>query len=149
MNEFFGTIYYTVFGIFDNKYFLIFQHLYENGGYVKFGLSFILFPLVCWVLFYYLWKYPYGELWHWLLWLAVSVFIVFVATYGIANTEILGSDNQALNEAIADASTGYADYAASLPLKYALANSLLALIISFIYSLIMKQFSRIQIHLPF
>jgi hypothetical protein len=103
---------------------------------------------VCWILFYYLWKYPYGKLWHWLVWMALTVLIVFGTTYGIANTEILGSDNQALNEAIADAGTGYAGYAASLPLKYALANSLLALIIGFIYSLIMKQFSKIQIHLP-
>jgi hypothetical protein len=138
-----------VFGIFDNLYFLIFQHLYENGGYIKLGLSFVLIPFVCWILFYYLWKYPYGKLWHWLVWMALTVLIVFGTTYGIANTEILGSDNQALNEAIADAGTGYADYAASLPLKYALANSLLALIIGFIYSLIMKQFSKIQIHLPF
>ncbi len=149
MNEFFGTIYDTVFGIFANKYFLIFQHLYENGGYIKFGLSFLLIPLACWILFYYLWRNPYGKLWHWIVWLAVTVFIVFCATYGIANNEILGSDNQALNEALADASTGYADYASSLPLKYALANSLLALILSIIYSLIMKQFSKLQIHLPF
>jgi len=138
-----------LFGIFNNLYFLIFQHLYDNGGYIKLGLSFILIPLVCWVLFYYLWKYPYGKLWHWLVWLAVTVLIVFCAAYGIANTEILGSDNLALNEAIADASTGYGDYAATLPLKYAMANSLLALIIGFIYSLIMKQFSKIQLHLPF
>ena len=79
MNEFFGTIYDTVFGIFANKYFLIFQHLYENGGYVKFGLSFILIPLVCWILFYYLWKYPYGKLWHWLVWLVITVLIVSCA----------------------------------------------------------------------
>ena len=149
MNEFFGTIYDALFGIFNNLYFLIFQHLYENGGYIKLGLSFILIPLVCWLLFYYLWKYPYGKLWHWLVWMAVIVLIVFGATYGIANTEILGSDNQALNEAIADASTGYGDYAATLPLKYAMANSLVALIIGFVYSLIMKQFSKIQLHLPF
>ena len=99
MNEFFGTIYDTLFGIFNNLYFLIFQHLYDNGGYVKLGLSFILIPLVCWLLFYYLWKYPYGKLWHWLVWMAVTVLIVFGATYGIANTEILGSDNQAVNKA--------------------------------------------------
>jgi len=149
MNEFFGTIYDSLFGIFDNLYFLVFQHLYENGGYVKLGLSFILIPLVCWILFYYLWKYPYGKIWHWMVWMAVAVLIVFGASYGIANTEIFGSDNPALNEAIADAGTGYENYASTLPVKYALANSLLALIIGFIYSLIMKQFSKIQIHLPF
>jgi hypothetical protein len=78
-----------------------------------------------------------------------TVLIVFGATYSFANTEILSSDNQALKEALADASTGYGDYAATLPLKYALANSLLALVIGFIYSLIMKQLSKIQLHLPF
>ena len=81
MNEFFGTIYDTVFGIFANKYFLIFQHLYENGGYIKFGLAFILIPLACWLLFYYLWRFPYGKKWHWILWMAVTVLIVFVTTY--------------------------------------------------------------------
>ena len=149
MNEFFGTIYDTVFGIFANKYFLIFQHLYENGGYIKFGLAFILIPLACWLLFYYLWRFPYGKKWHWILWMVVTVFIVFVTTYIVAGNEITGSENQALNEALADASTGYSDYASTLPMKYALSNSLLALVIGFIYSLIMKQFSKIQLHLPF
>ena len=81
--------------------------------------------------------------------MAVTVLIVFVTTYIVAGNEITGSENQALNEALADASTGYADYASTLPMKYALSNSLLALVIGFIYSLIMKQFSKIQLHLPF
>jgi len=34
-------------------------------------------------------------------------------------------------------------------MKYVLANSLLALILSFLYSLLLKQFSRIHVHLPF
>ncbi len=149
MNELFGTLYDTVFGIFDNKFFLIFQHLYENGGYIKLGLTFVLIPLVCWILFYYLWKYPYGKLWHWIIWLVVTVLIVLGVTYGIADAAIFGSDNQALNEALADAETGYENYASALPFRYAMANSLLAAILSFIYSLIMKQFSKVQIHLPF
>ena len=149
MKDIFGTIYDTVFRIFSNDYYLIFQHLFDNGGYIRFGLTFILIPLFCWILFYYIWKYPYGKLWHWLLWLAVIMVIVAGTTYGIANTEIFGSNNQALNEALSDESTGYAAYATYLPLKYALANSILALLIGFIYSLIMKQFSKIQIHLPF
>lgn len=149
MKEFFAWIYDTVFGIFSNECSEIFHHLFNNGGYIKLGFSYILIPLVCWLLFYYLWKYPYGKIWHWFLWLVVTILIVSGITYGIANSEIFGSDNQALNELLADESTGYAKYAATLPLKYALANSLLTIVIGIIYSLFMKQLSKVQIHLPF
>jgi len=149
MSEFFGTIYDGIFGIYNASYHQIFQHLFDNGGYIKMGLSFLLIPFIGWLLFYYLWKYPYGKIWHWLIWMAVMILVVSGTTYGIANTELFGSDNQALNELIADTSTGYADYAASLPIKYALINSLLALIAGLIYSLFMKQLSKVQIHLPF
>ena len=149
MKELFGSIYDTLFGIFNNDFFLVFQHLFDNGGYIKLGLSFILIPLVLWLLFYYLWKYPYAKIWHWLVWLLISIVMVLAITYSVANTEIFNSNNQALNEAIADESTGYEPYVSSLPLKYAMVNSLLAAIIGFIYSLLLKQFSKIQIHLPF
>lgn len=149
MSEFFGTIYDGIFGIYNESYHEIFQHLFDNGGYIKMGLSFLLIPFICWLLFYYLWKYPYGKIWHWLIWLAVTVILVFGTTYGIANTEIFGSDNQVLNELLGDTSKGYAEFAASLPLKYALANSLLAFVFGFICSIFMKQLSKIQIHLPF
>jgi hypothetical protein len=149
MKETFAAIYDTLFGIYNTQFYLIFQHLFDNGGYIKLGFSFILIPLICWVIFYYIWKYPYGKLWHWLVLMVITMLILFVTSYSIAYSEILESNNQALNDAIADASTGYEEYAASLPVKYACANSFLALITGFIYSLIMKQFSKIQIHLPF
>lgn len=149
MKGIFGSIYDSLFGIFNNDYFLVFQHLFDNGGYIKLGLSFILIPLIFWILFYYLWKYPYAKIWHWLIWLAVSIIMVLGITYAVANSEIFNSDNQVLNEAIADESNGYKSYVSSLPLKYALVNSLLAAILGFIYSLFLKQFSKIQIHLPF
>ena len=149
MSEFFGTIYDGIFRIYHESYHQIFQHLFDNGGYFKMGLTFLLIPLAGWLLFYYLWKYPYGKIWHWLIWLAVIVIIVFITTHGIAVNEIFASDNQALNELIADTDTGYGAYADSLPVKYALANSLLALILSLLYSLVLKQFSKVHIHLPF
>jgi len=77
------------------------------------------------------------------------VLVVALVTNGIANSEIFNSGNQTLNELLADTETGYAEYARSLPMKYVLANSLLALILSFLYSLLLKQFSRIHVHLPF
>ena len=149
MKELFGSIYDTLFGIFNNDYFLVFQHLFDNGGYIKLGLSFILIPLVVWLFFYYFYKNPYTRIWHWLIFLAGSVLLVLIASYAIANNEIFNSNNQVLNDAIADESTGYEAYISSLPMRYALVNSLLAAIIGFIYSLILKQFSKIQIHLPF
>lgn len=148
MNDFFGTIYDGIFNIYHESFHQIFQHLFDNGGYVKMGMAFLIIPLAGWLLFYYIWKHPYSRVWHWLIWLALIVLIVFITTHGIAGNEIFDSDNQALNELIADTETGYGDYADSLPLKYAFANSLLALIVSIIYSLIMKQFSKIHIHLP-
>jgi hypothetical protein len=148
MGKFFGSFYDGIFNIYHESYHEIFQHLYDNGGYTRMGLTFLLIPLVGWILFYFLWKYPYSRIWHWLIWTAVIVIIVAGITNGIANAEIFGSDNQTLNDLLADTSTGYAEYAGSLPVKYVLANSLLALILSCLYSLLMKQFSKIQVHLP-
>lgn len=149
MKDLFAPIYEKMLGIFHQDYVLIFDQLYDKSGYIKLGLSFFLIPLICWFLFYYFWKYPYGKIWHWLVWLFITVVIVSSISYGIANTEIFASDNQALNSAIAASSTGYQKYAEMLPLKYALYNGLLTLIVGFLYCLVMKQKSRIQMHLPF
>jgi len=150
MNELFAAIYEnTWFGIYDTNFSLIFATLYDNASYTKLGLSFLLIPLICWLLFYYFWKYPYGKIWHWLAWLFITVVLVSSISFGIANSEIFASNNQALNDAIADSSTGYQGYADSLPFKYALFNGSAALLIGIIYSLLMKQFSKIQMHLPF
>ena len=149
MNDLFATIYETWFQLYDSQFRLIFDTLYKDGGYVMFGLSFILIPLILWLLFYYVWKYPYGKLRHWLVWLLITVLIVAGSTYGIANNEIFVSDNQALIAALADLESGYEQFAKTLPLNYALFNGILTIGIGFIYSLILKQFSKIQIHLPF
>lgn len=149
MDQFFAFIYDTLFGVYDPKFVLIYQTLFSDGGYVMFGADFIIIPLIFWLVFYYLWRYPYGKLWHWLTWLLVSVVIVLISTWAIAQKEIFDSNNQALIQAMADPQTGYRDHAAGLPIRYALINSFLALCIGFIYSIILKQFSRIQMHLPF
>lgn len=149
MNDFFATIYETVFGRYDAQFELIFAELYENGGYILLGLSFFAVPLFLFLGFYFLWKYPYGRLWHWVFWLLITFIITGGIAWGIASNEIYSSDNQALNEALLDPESGYMSYAATLPPKYALINGGLSLILGFIYSLMLKQFSKIQIHLPF
>jgi hypothetical protein len=149
MNDLFAPIYETFFNQYNVKYNLVFQVLYDGRGYIKFGLIFILIPLILWGVFYYLWKYPYAKIWHWLLWLFVVTLVVFGTTWGIANSAIFASNNQELNDALADPNSGYSQYASTLPMHYALINGLISLLIGFIYSLIMKQFSKVQIHLPF
>lgn len=145
-----AAIYETLFGLWNQSYDLIFTTLFNEGGYLKFVLSFVIIPLACWLLFYYVWKYPYGKWWHWLTWLFIITVVVFGTTWGLANSEILASSNQNLIDAIADPESGYEAYAASLPLKYATINSVISVIISILlYTPILKRFSKIQIHLPF
>jgi len=149
MKDILAAIYETLFGLYNQSYDLIFTTLFNEGGYLKFVLSFVLIPLVCWLLFYYVWRYPYGKWWHWLIWLIVVTVIVFGTTWGIANSEILASSNQNLIDAIANPESGYEAYAQTLPMKYATINSILTVALSIIYSFVMKQFSKVQTHLPF
>jgi hypothetical protein len=149
MKEIIASFYDSLFGIWNQNFQVIFTTLFDYGGYVKLGLLFILVPLVLWLLFYYVWRYPYGQFWHWALWLVISAVIVFTCSYGLAHAEIFSSPNQALTDALNDPESGYQAYASGLPVKYALANTVSTIVLGFIYSLIMKQFSKLQMHLPF
>jgi len=149
MNELFSAFYDSLFGIWNQNYPLIFSTLFDNGGYISLGLLFILVPLFLWLLFYYAWRYPYARFWHWLLWLLITGLIVYICTWGLAHSEIFSSGNQALTEALNDPQSGYREYASRLPVKYACVNAGSALVLGFFYSLILKQFSKIQMHLPF
>lgn len=149
MNDLFATIYEALFGLYDSQFSLIFDTLYDYGGYNLLGITFILVPLLMFAAFYFLWKNPYGKFWHWFLWLIIAFLITGGISWGIFNNEIFLSDNQALIDALADPESGYEEFAKTLPLKYALFNGLLGVAVGFVYSLILKQFSKIQIHLPF
>ena len=147
MKDIFAPLYELFF--YDGNYSVIFDVLYIDGGYITFGLLFILIPLFFNLLFYFVWRYPYGRFWHWLLWNIISTVTVFGITYSCANTAIFGSTDQNLLKALGDTASGYEQYANSLPIKYACLNGCLALLVGFIYSIFLKQFSKIQIHLPF
>jgi len=149
MTELFASFYDTLFGIWNQNFPLIFSTLFDYGGYLKLGMMFLLLPLFWWLLFYYAWRYPYGRFWHWLLWLVLSAVLVFACSYGLAHSEIFASGNQALTDALNDPESGYQAYASGLPVRYAWVNTGSAVVLGFIYSLIMKQFSKIQMHLPF
>ncbi len=149
MNDLFAIIYEVWFGLWESEYDVIFQTLFDYGGYNLLGLTFITVPLIIFASFYFLWKYPYANLWHWVLLLLVVFIVTGVISWGISNNEIFLSDNQSLIDALADPESGYEQFANTLPLKHALTNGFLSLILGFFYSLILKQFSKIQIHLPF
>lgn len=149
MNDLFATIYEYLFGLYDSHYALIYNALYDYGGYSLLGLTFILVPLLMFAAFYFLWKYPYGKFWHWFLWLIIVYLIIGGISWGVSYNEIFLSNNQELIDALADPESGYEEFANTLPLKYALSNGLLGITIGFVYSLVLKQFSKIQIHLPF
>jgi hypothetical protein len=149
MSNFFSTIYETWFQLYNPNFRLIFDTLYDYNGYVMFGLLFTIIPLFTWLTFYYLWKYPYGKFWHWLSWLMITLVIVGGSTFSLANNAIFASDNPSLNGELSVQTSGYEQFAMTLPLTYALINILLTIILSIFYSLIFKQFSKIQIHLPF
>ncbi len=149
MKELFGAFYETLWGIWNQNYQTLFSTLFDFGGYLKLGLLFILVPLLLWLLFYYAWRYPYGRIWHWGLWLVIICGVVFAASWGLAYSEIFSSGNPALSEALNDPASGYAPYAAGLPVTYGLVNTLSSALLGFIYCLILKQFSKIQMHLPF
>lgn len=143
----FGTIYDRVFNIYSTDFPVIFSYFFKNGFYIMLGMIFILIPLTFFTIFYYLWMYPYGRWWHWLIWLFISLSVVFGCTFGYANSFILNSNAP-------DMISCYnlqqcSDYVNTLPIQYAKANFILSIISGFIWSLILKQFSKVQTHLPF
>jgi RsiW-degrading membrane proteinase PrsW (M82 family) len=113
------------------------------------GVAFIFVPLILFLGFYYLWKYPYGKFWHWLVWLIVTTILVTGVSWGIVQNQIFMSNNPDLINALSNADSGYKAYADTLLLKYAIYNGILGLVMGFLWSLILKQFSKHQIHLPF
>lgn len=145
----FSTLYETLFGIYYEKYQLIFSTLNENGSYLKLGLLFIIIPLVLWCIFYFVWRYPYGRKWHWGLWLVITGIIVLICTWQMSKSEIFVTSNQQLYDALNDPQSGYNQYAQRVINKYSAVNFLLSLVLGFVYSLFLKQYSKIQMHLPF
>lgn len=148
LSDSFGFIYDRVFEIYSENFQTpVFQYFFDSGFYVMLGMIFIFVPLLLMAAFYYFCKYPYGKWWHWLLWFFIIIIVVFGWTFGYANTFILNSNEQEM--ITCNGVQECSDYIKGLPLEYAKANAILSLFVSFIGSLILKRFSKIQTHLPF
>jgi len=147
-SQLFGAIYDTIFGIFNvNFHVPVFKFFFESGFYIWLGLIFIMVPLAFMFVFYYLWFYPYGQWWHWLILFVIAILVVFGTTYGYSRSFILGSNAP---EMIGCYNVpACSDYIQSLPMKYAWVNTILGIVVGFISSLLLKQGSKVQTHLPF
>ena len=149
MKDFFADIYEIVFELVDPKFPLITDTMDYNYGYVLLGVSFVIVPLVMFASFYLLWKYPYGRFWHWFLWLVITSLLTSVISWSISYNEIILSSDNSLNKALNDTESGYKDATYNFLMNYALCNGVLCVITACIYSVLLKQISKIQIHLPF
>lgn len=144
----FGWIFDTLFGIFKTEFQSpVFQYFLDSDFYTNLGLIFILTPLIMFVLFYYGWRYPYGKWWHWLIWYIIILIIVYGGTFFYAREFILSSNSQ---EMIACYDVEQcAKYIKNLHFEYAKANTICSAVVGFLGSLVLKQFSKVQTHLPF
>lgn len=138
-----------VLKIYNENYDYIFQIIFENGTYNLLGVVLLLVPLMLLSLFYFFWKYPYGKFWHWIIYVAIIALIAGAISWQVMYSGIFNTDSDDLNNLLNNNTEGYADFAYSLLPKYALINGVLSTVVSFVYSLVLKQFSKIQIHLPF
>ena len=129
-----------IFGFYNANFSIVFQNFYQSGGYTTMGLILLFIPLVVLLLFYFLWNYPYGTKIHWSLTVLVIAIIVAGSTYGATRSALESSLTSTEN---------IAEFASLLAINYSLLNGALAVIVSFLYSLGLRPFSKVQMHLPF
>ena len=147
-SEWFGFIYDRLFNIYNPDFHSpVFQYFYDSGFYIRLGALFILIPLVLMAVFYFLWKYPYGKWWHWLIWFILSILVVLGLTFGYANQFI--NDSNATEMLMCYDVQECASYINALPMEYAVANIFLGVLVGLIVSILFKQWSKVQAHLPF
>lgn len=149
MNNSFATLYENILEIFDQQFKVIFFTLFDEGSYTYLGLCFIIPAIILLFIFYYVWSYPYSKLWHWILCLLLVALTTFGLTWSLSYEFIFNSDSQQLVDLLSNPQSGYEEFALTLPLKYAMWNALFALVLGFLFSLVMQQFSKINTHLPF
>lgn len=131
----------NIFGFYNANYSIVFHNFYLSGGYNSMGLVLLFIPLVVLLLFYFLWKYPYGTKVHWFLTILVIALFVAGGTYGATRS--------ALESSLTSTDLNIADFASLLAIKYIVLNGFLSLLVSFLYSLGLRPFSKVQMHLPF
>lgn len=131
-----------------NSYPILDFALDESNTYFKLVLLSFALPIFYWLVFYKFYSNPYATLIHYLIALLLSLALIGFLSYSLVNEALWGSNNQALNELLASDQTAI-EIADALPIYLSIFNVILGAILGFGYSLFLKRFSKIQMHLPF
>lgn len=143
MNDAFASYYNyleELFGLFDSQYNFVFRTVYDESGYIWFGLIALGTCLIGLTLFYKAWHYPYGKLWHWIVWMIILAGISMGMTFYMAQ-DILVDHLYSQDQNIVD-------YTNDLVVGYSIMNLLTTMLISVGLSFAIKPFSKVQMHLP-
>jgi len=146
MTNFFAMIYEFFF--YNENFVEIFSVLFSSNGYLFLGLTFIIIPIIGLSVFYYLINNPYFTLKHWIFNALLIGFFVIITSWLISTNIIFNTDYDVLQKCLNSPGSGYALFADSLSINIAIMNCILALILTFLYSIILKRFSKIHMHLP-
>lgn len=149
MRDLFLYLYADLLSLHNAQFQLIFDHaLYYTNGYTLNGFIFILVPLIIALLFYFLYHNPFAKYWHWLIALTVCITIVGIFTHQYNVYLIFSTYHPDLRLALNTPDTGYKDFAKNLILNLTIINIFLSTIMFALYSLVFKQFSKSQGHIP-
>lgn len=146
MTDFFAVIYEFFF--YNANYVEIFNVLFLSNGYALLGLTFIIFPIIGLSVFYYFINNPYFTLMHWIINALIIGLVVYITSWLITQNIIYNENYGTLNECLNSIGSGYATFADLLSIEIAILNSIFALIITFLYSIVLKRFSKTHMHLP-
>lgn len=151
MRDFFAMIYEWL--VYDNNFSLLFEQLYQGNGYNLLGFAMLLLPLLLFVLFYWdsrmPWGNPYRKKFNWFIWLFITAVVTIGVSYGIVYPALFNSNNSNLIQAMNDPATFYWPFAERLTLNISILNGAYSLLVSFLWSLLLKQKSVLHIHIPF
>ena len=143
-----SLIYYFLLEGVAGNYQIILDEFESSNIYFLLFLSGFAIPLILWAIFYFILRYPYANIIHWIFAYLLITIIVFGFSYSSVNTTIWGSLNPDFNNLLASEPDAE-KVANSLPTVLGLLNVFYSLISSFCYCLVFKRFSKIQMHLPF
>ncbi|MEG1617589.1 MAG: hypothetical protein RR202_11425 [Bacteroidales bacterium] len=143
MNDLFATVYEL--WIYNQDYQDIFQTMYDgNDGlfshYSLIGLLTLFVSLSAAIIFYFLIRYPYTKIWHWLLYaFGIGVFLVGGITYGYLQESLIEFTQD----------SEMSDITNRIILNYSVYNTVAFLLFFTGLSLVLKRVSKHQYHLPF
>lgn len=126
----------------------IYNVLYDLNSYAY--LFFICFGLALAfvVLFYWVWRNPYGKLWQWIVWGMLSAGFGGLLSYSyILKYPLYAASGN--NNCPPDVEVSIADMAYTTAMNYSLHNVWITIVLFVALSFVCKHFSTNQKHLPF